>query len=165
MISTAELMDWLKAEPGDEALVRELERSAVDFVSEPGGRWFGAQKTIIEVLPLRAGVVQLASEPVGTVTVETGDGGAEWAAFADFHMVGRLVYLRGTTRDGFIRVTYTAGYAPDPQDPDVWPAPPLVRQAVRMLVGHWYENREAAVVGTISQEVHLGVQAIMRLVR
>jgi hypothetical protein len=36
-----------------------------------------------------------------------------------------------------------------------------MRQAVLMLVAHWYENREAIVVGTISSEVSLGVNQLL----
>ncbi|MHA7916499.1 head-tail connector protein [Alloalcanivorax xenomutans] len=30
-----------------------------------------------------------------------------------------------------------------------------------MLIGHFYENREAVVTGTISSEVHLGVERLV----
>ncbi|MZR14230.1 hypothetical protein GQE99_14500 [Maritimibacter sp. DP07] len=35
-------------------------------------------------------------------------------------------------------------------------------QAVRMLVGHWYENREAVIVGTSAASVPIGVDLILR---
>ena len=38
-----------------------------------------------------------------------------------------------------VEVTFTAGYAPDASDP--------LRQAMMMLIAHWFENREAVVAG------------------
>jgi uncharacterized phiE125 gp8 family phage protein len=49
-------------------------------------------------------------------------------------------------------IAYTAGEADIPDG---------MRQAVLMLVAHWYENREAIVVGTISSEVSLGVNQLL----
>jgi uncharacterized phage protein (predicted DNA packaging) len=36
------------------------------------------------------------------------------------------------------------------------PVPPDLKQAVRLLVGHWYENREATLVGVGAEQVPLG---------
>lgn len=41
------------------------------------------------------------------------------------------------------------------------PVPEALKQAVRMLVGHWYENREASVVGVAAQPLPMGVDAIV----
>jgi uncharacterized phage protein (predicted DNA packaging) len=44
---------------------------------------------------------------------------------------------------------------------DMTLVPADLRQAVLMLVGHWYENREATLVGVSADEVPFGVQAII----
>jgi hypothetical protein len=44
---------------------------------------------------------------------------------------------------------------------DMTPAPADLLQAVRMLTGHFYENREATLVGTSSDAVALGVWEII----
>lgn len=56
-----------------------------------------------------------------------------------------------------IVVRYAAGYG---AAADV---PALLKAAVRLLVGHWYENREAAVVaaGTVASELPLAVESIV----
>jgi uncharacterized phiE125 gp8 family phage protein len=62
------------------------------------------------------------------------------------------------TQDGRInavRVQFNAGHA------DAASCPREARQAVLLLVGHWYENREAVVTGTIATEIQLGVRAIL----
>lgn len=54
-----------------------------------------------------------------------------------------------------VEVTLVAGYGGEADVPDA------IRGAMRMLVGHWYANREAVVVGTISQSVALTVNAML----
>jgi hypothetical protein len=39
----------------------------------------------------------------------------------------------------------------------------MLKQAVKMLVGHWYENREPAVIGTIVTQLPFAVQSIINL--
>lgn len=38
---------------------------------------------------------------------------------------------------------------------------PTIGHAVKVLVDHWYENRGALIIGTISQELQLGIQALL----
>lgn len=40
-------------------------------------------------------------------------------------------------------------------------APPAIDQAILMLVGHWYENREASLVGTNAEAVPFGFEEIV----
>jgi len=57
-------------------------------------------------------------------------------------------YTWPTTRAGVanaVTVTYQAGYGPDPDD-----VPEGIRQAIKILVGTWYENRESVAVGSVS---------------
>lgn len=44
---------------------------------------------------------------------------------------------------------------------DMARVPADLKQAVLMLVGHWYENREATLVGVSAEEVPFGVQSII----
>lgn len=62
-----------------------------------------------------------------------------------------------------IEIDFRAGYGTDPADV---PAP--LRQAILMLVAHWFETREAAVAGIAVGPVALGVERLIapfRLVR
>jgi uncharacterized phiE125 gp8 family phage protein len=52
-------------------------------------------------------------------------------------------------------LTYAAGYANGAS------VPASVKQAVRLLVGHWYENRENVLTGTISKEIEFGTRALL----
>jgi uncharacterized phiE125 gp8 family phage protein len=51
-----------------------------------------------------------------------------------------------------VRVTYVVGYATPP-------AP--IKQAILLLIGHWFENREGVVTGTITAELPLAVEALL----
>lgn len=57
-------------------------------------------------------------------------------------------------REDAITVTYVVGWTA----PDLVPAP--LAQAIQLLVGHWYANRETVVVGTIGQELAFTVNAL-----
>lgn len=38
---------------------------------------------------------------------------------------------------------------------------PTIKHAMNMLVTHWYENRSAMVVGTITKEIELGLETLL----
>ena len=48
-----------------------------------------------------------------------------------------------------------------PTGPEQMAFTPDVEQAVLLLVGHWYANREAVVIGTISTAVPLAVDRLL----
>lgn len=58
-----------------------------------------------------------------------------------------------------IVIRFVAGYA------GASDVPMRVKQAILLLVGHWYENRESVVVGTISKSIEFGVQALLSINR
>ncbi|MBB3142822.1 head-tail connector protein [Halomonas organivorans] len=51
-------------------------------------------------------------------------------------------------------VTLTATTGPDTTPPDV-------RAALLLLIGHFYENREAVAIGTIATDIPLGVEMLL----
>jgi len=54
-----------------------------------------------------------------------------------------------------VRVTFTAGTT----------VPTAAKQAILLLVGHWYANREAEVVGSSTNSLNLTVRALLDAVR
>lgn len=57
-------------------------------------------------------------------------------------------------------VTFVAGYG------DAGTAvPQKVKQSIRMLTGHYYENREATIIGKKGEEVQFAVNALLTLDR
>jgi len=55
-----------------------------------------------------------------------------------------------------VTITFTAGYGSSGSD-----VPEDLRGAIFLLLGHYYENREAAVVGTIVNTLSLGVDDLL----
>lgn len=67
---------------------------------------------------------------------------------------GRVLPMPGeswpTVKAGIVnpyRITYTAGYG------NAAAVDPRAKQAILLIVGHWYQNREMVLTGTISKEV------------
>lgn len=59
---------------------------------------------------------------------------------------------RTTDEPECITITATAGDAETPSDVEV---------ALLLLIGHWYENRESVVIGTISSAVPMSVDMLL----
>lgn len=57
-----------------------------------------------------------------------------------------------------ITVRFVCGYGSNPGDGQ---ALERIRQAMLLLVGHWYENRESVNVGNIVNELPMGVEALL----
>lgn len=79
---------------------------------------------------------------------------------------GRIALASGislpatTLRDiNAVQVTYTAGYG------NAAAVPQRVKQAMLLLIGYWYENREAAALGKVSSEITFAVHSLLGLDR
>lgn len=76
---------------------------------------------------------------------------------------GRIILKNGQAwpsiesgRPNAVIITFDAGYG------DAADVPEEAKHAIRLLVGHWYENREAAIVGTISKEVEFSYSSFIQ---
>jgi len=56
-----------------------------------------------------------------------------------------------------ITVRIVAGYGTTAED-----VPQMVRQAMLMLIAHWYENREASIIGVSAMRAPIGVDALLQ---
>jgi len=63
-------------------------------------------------------------------------------------------------RPDAIMVTFVAGFGVSPDY-----IPENIKQAIRLLCCHWFENREAVVVGSITSELPMGVEALLNISR
>lgn len=118
------------------------------------------------------GWIDLPRPPLVAVTgityLDTDGGQQTWAA-ANYRVSapagpkcdrGRIALAYGalwpTVQDvsETIAITFTHGYG---AASDV---PRELKQAVKLLVGHWYDNRSAVMVGTISKEIELAFRAL-----
>lgn len=169
MIALPDLLHALKVEDdaplAEHNLVQEYERAAVAYCERATGRYFGPEAARTEYFDGHGQrEIWLANAPkAGTVAV-TSDEVA--VAVADYAIRGRVL-RHDTAWGGYqypteVAVTYTAGYPPDAVDADIWAAPADVQQAVRMLTGHWYENRIPVALGTVAPEIKLTVDALLQ---
>lgn len=61
--------------------------------------------------------------------------------------------------DKAVQVTYLAGYG------GAESVPTPAKHAIKMLVGHWYANRETVLTGSISKELEFAVSALLANLR
>ena len=59
-----------------------------------------------------------------------------------------------------VTITYVAGYGDERQD-----VPAALRQAILLLAGHWFENREAVLVGVSGQAAPKAVEDLLWMYR
>lgn len=116
------------------------------------------------------GYLRLPRPPLQAITwVKYLDADGVEGAWTDYQVDARsepgVVYFKSLPGaalfpSGAITVRYTAGYGDAPSE-----VPGGLRQAMLMLIGHWYENREAVNVGDIGNEMPMGTKDAFRAER
>lgn len=145
-LSLEEVKLHLRNNPGDTSedkdIIAPLISAAREYCENYCGKSFAEQS--ITAYPEVSGTVTLPRGPVISVDSVTVDGEAvEYTADV----------RRGTVtvnNPGAV-ITYTAGYEETPY---------LVRQAMLLLIGHWYTNREAVIQGSTT-EIDIAVRAML----
>jgi len=146
-------------DPTDGALIANYQRAAVallDGYTGTLGRCILAQAWAFPV-PLAGCEMCLPFPDCRGMEIQSYDG----AAFTPIAGAAILPGFDRVTLSGLpsdrsnVYLTLTAG----------WPSPAGVphnlKQAIRLLVGHWYENREAATAGGVSAEIQFGVDTLI----
>ena len=136
----------LRINPGDTSedidILAPLISAAREYCENYCGKSLAEQT--ITVYSEMSGTLALPRAPVISVDSVTVDG--ETAEYtADVHYGTVTVNKPGAT------ITYTAGYEEVPY---------LVRQAMLLLIGHWYTNREAVIQGSTT-EIDIAVRAML----
>ncbi len=164
-LSTARVRSWLRIEHTEEdVLLEALRATAVAYVEEYTNAKLGSHTATGYLDSWHS-----CDIPAGPVTAVTsveykpaGYSSGDLTAFNNWHAdtdtrTARIRFVDPPNLVEYefnrVRVTMTVGYAAD----DI-PAPIL--QAVRLLIGHLYENRTAEVVGNYSSALILGVHAL-----
>jgi uncharacterized phiE125 gp8 family phage protein len=161
----------------DDTYIEGLIAAAVEYVSAPNGVTGKALITQTWALSVRAAAcdnrIHLPITPVVSVTsiaYYDAAGDAQALDVANFYLYGTedWSYLEpksgnswpGTqSRLDAITVTFVAGFGNAEAVPD------NIKKALRLLVAHWYEHREAVVIGSIVTELPLGVAALLGISR
>lgn len=177
VVSLDECKAHLRVDYADEdGLITALEAAAVSHIDGPDGYLGRALieqtiKATFSGFPKNDGALQLPCPPLIEVTDVTyldGDGAEISLAATDYRTVpsrtarAKIVPAVGAgwpaATDGpdTVAVTYKAGYGPQAAD-----VPKAIHQAILLMVGNFYENREAVVTGTIVSELPLAVRALL----
>lgn len=143
-----------------------LERMSRPQLAMTAQRWL----YVADAWPASA-TIELRPYPLLTVEAVryTDDAGVERTVAPSAYLVdthsqpGRLHMINGwpsatlAALNG-LEIEFTAGYGVDELSP-----PLALRQAILMLVGHWYENRELALTtGAVPKELPFAVEALFR---
>lgn len=64
-----------------------------------------------------------------------------------------------------VSVEYSAGYQGAGSPGDASGVPKGIVRGMKMLVAHWFENREAILQGTISKEIEMGLRDVIQAYR
>lgn len=65
------------------------------------------------------------------------------------------------TASAAVFVSYVAGYADEGTETKTSTAPASIKHAILLLVSHWYQNRDAVVVGDQAAELPMAVTALI----
>lgn len=158
-ITTADAKAFCQIETSaDDALVATLIEAAVAHVERITGTRFNAT-SYNRLISSVDGPVVLTPHPVTAVSAIEQVSGAtvtNVAAFFDVDLTARPAKVVPVERLALqtgerLRITYTAGFATIPAD---------LRLGVLQLVAHWYDNRQAAVVGAVSGPVALTMKTL-----
>jgi len=171
-VTTAEAKNYCRVDTGiteDDTLIGVLVTAARQLVELYTGRSLVTQTWELALDNFPAGSsVELPRGPVQSVTsIKTYDDEDNESTFASGNYLvdtslGRVslnhdaVWPTDLRSTASVLITYVAGYGDAASD-----VPAALRQAILMLVGHWYENREAVVTGTIAAEVPFTVAALL----
>lgn len=171
-VTVEELKDHARIEhDADDALLNGYLRAATELVQEQMGRVLVSETYRLRLFQWPRGRrIRLPYPPL--VSVDTfqytkrGEGTATAVDSSIYSVLtdsepGEIVLNPNmswpTTElaaDG-IEVEFTAGYGARSNVPE------RVKQAIMLIVAHWYANREATIQGTISKEVELSFRSLL----
>ena len=161
-----EVKTHCRVESDDEdGLLGALIVAAREFIENYTGLYL-VQRAAIDAFDCFGADVTLTAWPVVSVTsVEYLDEGAG-ATFADYRVLSSkrparifpnigISWPSAERVPGSVIVNYIAGF-------DVAEVPQALRQAMLLLISHWYDAREAVVIGSTVSELPFAVEALAR---
>jgi len=174
-ISLSEAKEHLRVEgSAEDAFIVRLISAATEFAQLRSGRQYvtASLKQSMEEFPEE---IELLCPPLQSTTVVVtyadDNGIVQTLSSADYQVsktgiVGRIkpAYSKSwpTTRIGVynaVEVVYTAGYGAGSA------VPGTAKQAILLLIGHWYTNREAVLTGPLSKAIEFAVDSLLAMER
>ena len=166
-ISVAEAQAHLRVDSDDDAgLIQGLITAAREYCEETQGRSYVTRTYEYTVEPVRSIDLPMPNHlTVESVTAILSDGTSEELTSGDDYEVyvqlasdqARVRMLNYPAETEALVIEYTAGYG-TPQD-----VPQRIKQAMLMLIGHWYEHRQTAEHGSQVREIPYAATALLML--
>jgi uncharacterized phiE125 gp8 family phage protein len=152
----------------DDTLITALIVAARQYLEEAVGRSL-VTRTYELTVDLTADPIPLPMPPLGAVSkvesLDTDGGVATTLTLGTHYTIDTVPVVPTVTVDvplgdtATIKVTYTAGYGATAAT-----VPQLLRQALLLMVGHWYANRESVAPGDL-REVPAAFNALVYAMR
>ena len=175
-VSVIEAKEHLRVDIGDDdTLIEALITAAREYVEQGSRRALVTQTWRLNLDQFPAGPeIELPRPPLQSVTSVTyrdSDGTTNTLSSSIYEVDTdstpgriRLAYGEDWPSDTLaetnpVRITFVAGYGDADDVPRRW------KQAILLLVGHWYENREATISGTIPRSIPFAVESLINLDR
>lgn len=162
------------AEPFDASLIDGYIEAAVSHVDGEDG-WLGRAlitqtwDLILDGFPDAITVPLPPLQSVVSLSYTDVDGNEQTLSEGDDFVVvsgdwkpGRITPAHGKSwpaargMEGAVTLQFTAGYGDDPGN-----VPAAIRQALLLLVGHFYSNREEVVIGTTTSQLPIAAQHLL----
>lgn len=178
-VTIQEAAQYLRiSDPDDDVWLRTAIRGARSLVEKTTHRQLMTKTwdLTIDCFPAGAGTIEIPRPPlvsVDSVTYVTVSGDSTTMTLTTTTVYtdtasepGRFAPAYNTTwpntqaRENAVTIQFTAGYGNAGKD-----VPDMLRQAVLMLVGHWYEQRETVVIGGTPQNVPFAFDALCQSYR
>ena len=155
-LSLSDVKNFLRTVPDDDsednAIIIPLITAAREFLENATGRSLAYQTVSCSLLGF--GTVRLPRPPlvsVVSVTYKDKDGVSHTVSSSDYcvdEVEGTISFLSTPSAELYpvnpVTITYNTGYTQ---------LPLALRQAMLMLIAHWYSNREAVQIGSRINEV------------
>ena len=169
-VSVAEAKAHLRIDHGDEdTVIAGLIKAAREMVESDAEISLLPQTLTWYIDAFPAWEICLRRPPVNSITSITyldADGTSQTLSASDYRFDGYSRPARITPAyneewpdtyqvNNAVTIVAAAGYT------SVSEVPQLAKQAIHMLVGHWYDNRETVITGTISKEIELSYRSIL----
>lgn len=176
-ITLSEVKAQLRVEgPDDDVILTRIINVAVAYTDAQGAlgqamitqtwaQWMGANPT--QSIKLMLGPVQ----SVSAVKYYDVDGNLQTDSLSKYEVFGTGLTTTVQPKSGekwpvaqdradAIKIEFVVGYGDAPAD-----VPDTVRHAMLLLVGHWYDNREVELIGSISKTLPFGYEPLLNIHR
>ena len=170
-ITVAELREYARIdETTEDSLLSALICAARTYCENYTRRAFISQTWIMYLSKFPSEPIYLARSPlisVSSITYQDSNGTTQtWSSgeysVDKYGIVSRISPAYGyqfptaRTNTNSVTITFTAGYGTTAAS-----VPEPLRLAVKFLAGHWYENRQPIVTGTIVADIPFTVEALL----